>query len=121
MTLVVALGLVVSLAPRMALADPTVLDHTSTTWTGDSTIEAVELTIGGNVTVTNSITLTIPAGKKLTVEGSIEYRGHVQGAGWASPATVGLSKRAEAVDVQVLPQGQLPSGYDAGKAACVTR
>jgi hypothetical protein len=32
----------------------------------------------------------------------------------------GLAKRAEAIDVQVLPQGQLPRGYDASRAACVT-
>ena len=54
------------------------------------------------------------------------YRVHSQSFGWLGWAhdgeeagTTGLSKRAEAIDVQVLPQGQLPRGYDAGKAACV--
>ena len=39
----------------------------------------------------------------------------------AEAGTTGLSKRAEAVEVQVLPQGQVPRGYDASQAACVTR
>ncbi len=33
----------------------------------------------------------------------------------------GLSKRGEAIDVQVLPKGQAPAGYDASKAACLSR
>jgi hypothetical protein len=37
----------------------------------------------------------------------------------ALAGTTGLAKRAEAIDVQVLPQSQVPRGYDAGKAACV--
>ena len=44
--------------------------------------------------------------------------------GWAhdgqEAGTTGLSKRAEAIDVQVLPQGQVPRGYDASQAACVS-
>ncbi len=45
--------------------------------------------------------------------------------GWAkdgeTAGTTGLSKRAEAIDVQVLPKGQAPAGYDAPKAACLSR
>ena len=59
---------------------------------------------------------------------SVWYRVHSQTYGWLGWAkdgqdagTTGLSKRAEAIDVQVLPQGQVPRGYDASKAACVTR
>ena len=58
---------------------------------------------------------------------SVWYRVHSQNQGWLGWAhdgedagTEGLSLRAEAIDVQVLPQGQVPAGYDAGKAACVT-
>ena len=57
---------------------------------------------------------------------SVWYRVHSQSYGWLGWAhdgkeagTTGLAKRAEAIDVQVLPQGQVPRGYDAGKAACV--
>ena len=57
----------------------------------------------------------------------IYYRVQAQTYGWlgwahdGEPAgTAGLAKRAEAIDVQVLPQGQVPRGYDASKAACVT-
>ena len=57
----------------------------------------------------------------------IYYRVHAQNYGWLGWArdgqaagTTGLAKRAEAVEVQVLPQGQVPRGYDASKAACVT-
>ncbi len=57
---------------------------------------------------------------------SVWYRVHSQTHGWlgwahdGEPAgTTGLSKRAEAIDVQVLPQGQVPRGYDASRAACV--
>ena len=57
---------------------------------------------------------------------SVWYRVHSQDRGWLGWAhdgevagTTGLSKRAEAIEVQVLPQGQVPRGYDAGKAACV--
>ncbi len=59
---------------------------------------------------------------------SVWYRVHSQTYGWlgwardGEPAgTTGLSKRAEAIDVQVLPQGQVPRDYDASKAACVTK
>ncbi len=59
---------------------------------------------------------------------SVWYRVHSQTYGWlgwahdSEPAgTTGLSRRAEAIDVQVLPQGQVPRGYDASKAACVSR
>ena len=58
---------------------------------------------------------------------SVWYRVHSQDYGWlgwakdgADAGTSGLAKRAEAIDVQILPQGQVPAGYDAGKAACVT-
>ena len=61
-------------------------------------------------------------------EYSVWYRVHSQSHGWLGWAhdgqeagTTGLSKRAEAIDVQVLPQGQVPRGYDASRAACVTR
>ena len=57
---------------------------------------------------------------------SVWYRVHAQNFGWlgwtcdGEPAgTTGLSKCAEAIDVQVLPQGQVPRGYDASRAACV--
>ena len=59
---------------------------------------------------------------------SVWYRVHSQTYGWLGWAhdgqdagTAGLAKRAEAIDVQVLPQGQVPRGYDASKAACVTK
>ncbi len=59
---------------------------------------------------------------------SVWYRAHSQSYGWLGWAhdgqeagTTGLARRAEAIDVQVLPQGQVPRGYDAGKAACVSR
>ena len=59
---------------------------------------------------------------------SVWYRVHSQTHGWlgwaydgAAAGTTGLSKRAEAIDVQILPRGQVPNGYDAEKAACVTR
>ena len=58
---------------------------------------------------------------------SVWYRVHSQTYGWlgwakdGDPAgTAGLSKRAEAIDVQILPVGQFPDGYDAAQAACVT-
>jgi hypothetical protein len=31
-----------------------------------------------------------------------------------------LSKRAEAMEVQILPEGQYPNGYDSGRNAFVT-
>ena len=44
--------------------------------------------------------------------------------GWAydgqDAGTTGLSRRAEAIDVQILPQDQVPAGYD-GSAACIVR
>ena len=56
------------------------------------------------------------------------YRVHSQTFGWlgwardgADAGTTGLSKRAEAVELQVLPQGQTPSDFDASQAACVSR
>ena len=59
---------------------------------------------------------------------SVWYRIHSQDYGWlgwahdGKPAgTTGLGRRAEAIDVQVLPQGQVPKGYDASRAACVSR
>ena len=58
-------------------------------------------------------------------EFSVWYRVHSQTYGWlgwtcdgAPAGTTGLSKRAEAVDVQVLPIGQFPDGFD-GSAACI--
>jgi hypothetical protein len=55
---------------------------------------------------------------------SVWYRVHSQTYGWlgwahdGEPAgTAGLAKRAEAIDVQVLPQGQVPRGYDATQRA----
>ena len=33
--------------------------------------------------------------------------------------TTGLSKRGEVLEVQVLPSGQVPDGYDAGQVASV--
>ena len=57
---------------------------------------------------------------------SVWYRVHSQTYGWlgwahdgADAGTTGLSKRAEAIEVQVLSQGSAPSGYDASQAACV--
>ena len=71
------------------------------------------------------ISLTGDAAKKGNF--SAWYRVHSQDYGWlgwahdgAEAGTSGLAKRAEAIDVQILPQGQVPAGYDAGKAACVT-
>ena len=55
---------------------------------------------------------------------SVWYRVHAQTYGWlgwahdGEPAgTAGLAKRAEAIDVQVLPQGQVPRGYDSTQRA----
>ena len=55
---------------------------------------------------------------------SVWYRVHSQTYGWlgwahdGEPAgTAGLAKRAEAIDVQVLPQGQVPRGYDSTQRA----
>ncbi|MBR3225989.1 MAG: hypothetical protein IKF78_11775 [Atopobiaceae bacterium] len=59
---------------------------------------------------------------------SVWYRVHSQNYGWlgwakdgADAGTTGLGIRAEAVDVQVLPTGQVPAGYDASRAALRTR
>ena len=59
---------------------------------------------------------------------SVWYRAHSQTYGWlgwakdgADAGTTGLAKRVEALDVQVLPKGQVPAGYDAGRATCVLR
>lgn len=56
---------------------------------------------------------------------SVWYRVHSQTYGWLgwtsdgkAAGTTGLSKRAEAIEVQILPKGQVPSGYDANVAAC---
>ncbi len=56
---------------------------------------------------------------------SVWYRVHSQTYGWLGWAkdgeeagTTGLSRRAEAIDVQVLPKGAVPSGYDASQPAC---
>ena len=56
---------------------------------------------------------------------SVWYRVHSQSYGWLGwthdgedAGTTGLSKRSEAIDVQVLPKGAVPSGYDASKPAC---
>ena len=35
--------------------------------------------------------------------------------------TTGLARRAEAIDVQVLPQGQVPRGYDTSKASATSQ
>ena len=59
------------------------LDASYTTWTENSTI-ADDLTIGSAVTVSADITLTVPAGKTLTVNGGInasDYTLTVNGAG----------------------------------------
>ena len=55
---------------------------------------------------------------------SVWYRVHSQTYGWlgwahdGEPAgTAGLAKRAEAIDVQVLPQDQVPRGYDSTQRA----
>ncbi len=55
---------------------------------------------------------------------SVWYRAHSQTYGWLGWAhdgqaagTTGLAKRAEAIDVQILPSGQVPSGYDAARPA----
>ncbi|MDO4808308.1 MAG: hypothetical protein Q4A07_13785, partial [Coriobacteriales bacterium] len=64
---------------------------------------------------------------ELAAEGgySVWYRVHSQTYGWlgwardgADAGTTGLSRRAEAIEVQILPQGQFPAGYDEGVAAC---
>ena len=34
--------------------------------------------------------------------------------------TTGISKRAEAIGVRVLPKGQVPDGYDTSKTACAS-
>ena len=59
---------------------------------------------------------------------SVWYRVHSQSFGWLGWAhdgenagTTGLGSRAEAIDAQVLPQGQVPRGYDGSRAACVTK
>ena len=67
------LAMCLSMVPAFslsALADAAVLNGGSTTWSVDSTIESnVEIT--GNVSVHSSMTLTIPEGKTLTVNGRI--------------------------------------------------
>jgi uncharacterized protein YjdB len=57
---------------------------------------------------------------------SVWYRVHSQTCGWlgwahdgADAGTTGLAKRAEAMELQILPKGQVPAGYDASKPACV--
>ena len=59
---------------------------------------------------------------------SVWYRVHSQTYGWLGWAkdgeaagTTGLSRRIEALDVQILHKGQGPAGYDAGAAACVEK
>ena len=47
-----------------------ILNNNSGTWNKDSTIDN-DVTINGGVTVNDNIILTIPAGKKLTVNGGI--------------------------------------------------
>lgn len=56
---------------------------------------------------------------------SVWYRVHSQTYGWlgwakdgADAGSTGLAKRAEAIEIQILPAGQVPSDYDAGKPAC---
>ena len=63
---------------------------------------------------------------EMAAEYSVWYRVHSQSYGWLGWAhdgeeagTTGLAKRAEAVEVQVLPAGQVPAGYDSSVAACV--
>ncbi len=50
-----------------------------------------------------------------------EVRGRESGHGPVPRETLGTGRglRTETVQVQVLPQGQVPAGYDASKAACV--
>lgn len=55
-------------------------------------------------------------------------RVHSQNQGWlgwahdgADAGTTGLYKRGEALEVQILPKGQVPAGYDASKAAAISR
>ena len=70
-------------AVKKAAAADVALDATSTAWTENSTI-ADDLTISSAVTVSADITLTIPEGKTLTVNGGINATGYtltVKGAG----------------------------------------
>ncbi len=57
---------------------------------------------------------------------SVWYRVHSQSYGWlgwakdgADAGTQGLSKRAEAIEVQIIPAGQVPVGYDRTRLAFV--
>ena len=43
---------------------------------------------------------------------------NLRATGGEAAGTTGLSRRAEAIDVQILPTGQVPDGYD-GSVACI--
>ena len=79
-----SLVMILSLVPGVSIpAYAATLTNSSTTWSEDSTIED-NVTIGGKVSVTANMTLTIPEGKTLTVNGGINANGHtltVDGAG----------------------------------------
>jgi len=71
-------------AEEALAALPEILDSTSTTWNKNATITDNLITIDDKVTVTADITLTIPEGKTLTVNGGIdagEYTVTVAGKG----------------------------------------
>ena len=71
-------------AEEALAALPEILDSTSTTWNKNATITDNLITIDNKVTVTANITLTIPEGKTLTVNGGIdagEYTVTVAGKG----------------------------------------
>ena len=81
-----------------------ILNNNSGTWNKDSTIDN-DVTINGGVTVNDNIILTIPAGKKLTVNGGINATGKtltVEGKGklivWGSDGSNGRSGHPDEAD-----------------------
>ncbi len=71
--ILLSLALVLGLMPGMSMtAYAATLDNVSTTWSENSDI-VDNVTINNNVTVDADITLTIPAGKTLTINGQSDY------------------------------------------------
>ncbi|MDO4796777.1 MAG: hypothetical protein Q4A01_02025 [Coriobacteriales bacterium] len=73
-----------------------------------------------------AVRISLEPGSELAGSFSVWYRVHSQTYGWlgwahdgADAGTIGLAKRVEAIEEQILPQGQVPNGYDASKAAAI--
>ncbi|MBR3273351.1 MAG: fibronectin type III domain-containing protein [Clostridia bacterium] len=78
LSILLCLALAVGLTPVLSLtafaASQNVITGSSTTWSGDSTINSDEVKINSEVTVNADMTLTIPTGCKLTVTGGINAK-----------------------------------------------